>query len=79
MKTLKNGHLIPNLLKLIKFGVSVQNDEPHTILDYFLSAVIPFNKKKKQGKLGKEVSTYSNMTVVFGYKHLSPRFLFFFA
>ena len=28
----------------MKFGVIVQNDELHTILDYFSSAVIPFKE-----------------------------------
>ena len=30
----------------MKFGVIVQNDDLHKMLDYFLSAVIPFNIKK---------------------------------
>ena len=34
--------MLPNLLKRIKFGVIVQNDELHKTLDYFSSAVIPF-------------------------------------
>ena len=38
----KNCNLLPNLLELIKFGMMVQRDELHKILDYFLSAVIPF-------------------------------------
>ena len=33
---------LPNLLKLIKFGVILQNDELHKIFDYFLWAVISF-------------------------------------
>ena len=42
IKTLKNCNLLPNLLKLIKFGVIVQIDELHKIFNYFLSVVIPF-------------------------------------
>ena len=30
----KNCNLLPNLLKLIKFGMIVQNDELNKILDY---------------------------------------------
>ena len=39
MKHWKNCDLFPNLLKLIKFGVNV---ELHKILNYILSAVVPF-------------------------------------
>ena len=35
--------MLPNLLKLIKFEVIVHKDELHKILDYFSSAIIPFN------------------------------------
>ena len=31
----------------MKFGVIAQNDELHNILDYFLSAVIPFKQARK--------------------------------
>ena len=46
---IKNCNLLPNLLKLIEFGVIVQNDELDKILDFFFpSAVILF--KKRSGK-----------------------------
>ena len=34
--------LLPNMLKLMKCGAIVQNNEQQKILDYFPSAVIPF-------------------------------------
>ena len=37
IKHKKNFNLLPNLLKLIQFGVIVQNDELHKRLDYFFS------------------------------------------
>ena len=35
----------------MKFGVIVQNDDLHKILDYLVSVVIPFNKKKTMNLL----------------------------
>ena len=45
----KNCNMSSNLPKLIKFGVIVQNDKLHKTLDYFLSALIPFNMPKRAG------------------------------
>ena len=35
LKHENNCNFLPDLLKLIKFGVVVHNDELHNILDYF--------------------------------------------
>ena len=44
----KTCNLLTNLLKLMNFGVIVQNDELHKILDHFSSAAIPSNKTAKR-------------------------------
>ena len=43
--------MLLNLLKLIEFGVIVQNDELHNIIDCFSSVVFPFKRRRSYGKL----------------------------
>ena len=47
----KNCNFLPNLFKLIEFGVIAQNHELHKILDYFSSAVFAINKEYIFSKL----------------------------
>ena len=65
--------MLPDLLKLLKFGVIVQNDELYKIQYYFSSAVNPFNNK--DAKLN-EVSTWRNNGRIV-WRRLEPRAVLF--
>ena len=43
IKHYKNCNVLPNLLKLIQFGMILQKDELHQIFEYFLLGLISYN------------------------------------